>query len=247
MNIPIYILGALVFCWLGARHAAVVERRLRKTLGLPLFLAAAAAWPLSVLGWISACLLARRLLSSPFEFGTKLSRLAAEKVENETRRDWEERVDFWLGEGQRAEKEDDQALRWLVADNLSFLLTTRPAGAQTWEERAKTETTRRKLRVAKAKAAAELDRVYPGTAAPERSTYIKPVRLDPPSPVDTTARICRDVTSVNWADLRAQFDEKVRKAPVGAPPKAQWTFCKICSRKAMEGICDVCADDQGLR
>jgi hypothetical protein len=44
--------------------------------------------------------------------------------------DWQRRASYWYKLGQQAEAEDDQALKWAVAENLNFLLETKPEGAK---------------------------------------------------------------------------------------------------------------------
>jgi hypothetical protein len=254
------ILNFLVFLTIGAsygtiggQHAGVVDERLEartnQHLGIFAFILISILWPVSVVLWAASCLMTRQALPGPFTHDVRRARLDAEMAEVEMRRDWESRAAFWYAEGQRAEKEDNQALKWLVAEQLAFLLDTRPDGVQTPEEKAKKDADREALEKAKHRergkqALAEIGRTK---------------KRQVPS-LYTDVRMHREGESptVDWPALRKKFDAKVRQAPTHHTPSidkrhsGSVSFCNICHRYrsheslALKGVCRECSEEQGL-
>lgn len=221
LGVLVYVAEGMTYVVLGSQHARAVDDRLRaheKSLGTITYLWFVFAWPLTVTLWVMTSLAVRRRLPRPFTQEVKRARLALEKKADETRRDWESRAAFWYAEGQRAEAEDNQALKWAVAEQLSFLLDTRPGGAQTPEERDESRATT----VAKVK-------------SQERPTRVRAVRLDESSPA----------TPIAWAPKKRQVPSiYTPSGDVGfCNVCARY---RDRSDLMMEGVCRECSEQQGL-
>lgn len=224
--LPDMVFGASYFLC-GANHAAVIHIRLSaqgKELGAFAFLMIAFLWPISITLWAASCVVLRRRLPAPFIRDVRPNGLTTEKTRDEMRRDWESRLAFWYAEGQRAEAENDQALKWMVADNLSFLLDTKPESP---------------VKVSEKKQAPH--------------PYVKPVRLDAStpgarlmSPISTPMSIWAP-HGERWRQLNAEIERKGKALLAG-----DVGFCNICARDRergnlmMEGVCRECSEQQGL-
>lgn len=101
-------------------------------------------WPVLMVVWVIAALVLpfekrpASLVYEPSEATRAAWRLDQRRIEQEAAiEDWENRAAFWFAEGERAEAEDNQALKWLVAEQLGFLIDTQPNGAQAPKKKAK--------------------------------------------------------------------------------------------------------------
>lgn len=152
------LLNVLVWCAYGAiagRVGITAQRRLAFRTGHHLHWSLAVVygwlWPLWLVVWVSAAVVLpfEKRPASLFHEPSAADRAAREMDRRKEERslaiqDWQHRAAFWYAEGQRAEAEDDQALKWLVAEQLNFLLETKPDGAKVKgltkvEERSKKE------------------------------------------------------------------------------------------------------------
>lgn len=195
-------------------------------------------WPIWMTMWLMVSIAAGQRLPSLLREPSKAERreadLARLKEEHSLAiKDWQHRASYWYELGQQAEAEDDQALKWAVAENLNFLLETKPEGAkvsgltapETSSDNAETgETDWEKVRES-------IDRKAVNVLG------IPPARL---AEIKKTQRALRlDVTSPSYS-------------PPTAPASGAVSLCNDCARyrksdqMTMRGVCNECAIEQGL-
>lgn len=197
-------------------------------------------WPVWTVLWITSAIALQKRPASLLREPSAADRAALaldqrRKKQELAAKDWEERAAFWYAEGQRAEAEDDQALRWLVAEQLGFLLDTRPAGTETPEEKAKRQDEMRALDLAKAREEIKKTSSKPISEWPSHSERMR-----------TAQRAHQKKRSVPSLYTAVTFP---KAASIGGNDVG---FCNICTRYrkreslAMEGVCRECSDDLGM-
>lgn len=200
----------------------------------------AVLWPVWTILWITSAFVFQQrpasLLREPSAADRAARRLAQRREQQiQAAKDWEERAAFWYAEGQRAEAEDSQALKWLVAQQLEFLLDTRPGGAETPEEKAKRQDEMRALDQAKAREEIKKTSSKPISEWPSHSERMRTAQRAHPKK-RTVPSLYTAVTFPKAANIGGN--------DVG--------FCNICTRYrkreslAMEGVCRECSDDLGM-
>jgi hypothetical protein len=200
-------------------------------------------WPIWMTMWLMVSIAAGKPLPSLLREPSKAERRKAELARLKEERslaiqDWQRRASHWYELGQKAEAENDQALKWAVAENLNFLLETKPEGAkvagltapETSSDNAETgETDWEKVRESIDRKAVNLG-IPPAKLAEIKKTQ-RALGLDvtspsysPPTLRPTTARVSDDAVS----------------------------FCNVCSsyrtrsQLLMEGVCRECSAEQGF-
>jgi hypothetical protein len=243
-EVIMYVLGLSSYVVMMNLYALAASRRCAHRTGRRLSTSAALLlavfWPLWMVLWVLGCFIARTPLPSPFWEPSAADRAAAAMDRRKEERSlaiqgWQARASFWFDLGQKAEAEDDQALKWLVADNLNFLLETKPEGAKVKgltapETSSKTgdETPRDEFQKALQATAEQVRECYSVPPNQLKGSQLRIKKRNVPSLYDDVARI-------------VQPDES---STVG--------FCNICSRYRtrdrlmMEGVCDECSEEQGL-
>jgi hypothetical protein len=216
-----------------------VEHRSGHELNRVLALLWALLWPVWLVMWIMTAIVFQKAPASLLREPSKADRAAVEMDRRKEERsaaiqDWQARASHWHKLGQQAEAEDDQALKWAVAENLNFLLETKPEGAQV---KGLTKPEKVSVDPETGQETVELidsDKPIEGWASySERlraqKARVKPVRLDESSP----------------AAKPASF----RAAHVGGNAVG---FCNICycyrkpEQMAAKGMCNECAIEQGF-
>jgi hypothetical protein len=155
--------------------------------------------------------------------------------------DWQHRASYWYELGQKAEAENDQALKWAVAENLNFLLETKPEGAKVSGLTAP-ETSRE---TADEIPATDWEKV-------SESIWSKREALNlsiPPAKLAETKKTQKalhlDVTSPSYSP--STLRPTTARASDGAV-----SFCNVCSsyrtrsQLLMEGVCRECSAEQGF-
>jgi hypothetical protein len=199
-----------------------------------------ALWPVLMVVWIIAALVLpfeqrpASLLYEPSKATRAAWRIDQRRKEQiQATKDWEERATFWYAEGQRAEAEDSQTLKWLVAQQLEFLLDTRPGGAETPEEKAKRQDEMRALDQAKAREEIKKTSSKPISEWPSHGERMRTAQR---------AHQKRTVPSLYTAVTP-------KAANIGTTAVG---FCNICHRYrdhqllTLKGVCRECSEQQGL-
>jgi hypothetical protein len=194
-----------------------------------------ALWPIWMTMWLMVSIAAGQRLPSLLREPSKAERRKADlaRLKEERSRaikDWQRRASYWYELGQQAEAEDDQALKWAVAENLNFLLETKPEGAKvsglTAPEPSR-ETVDETPATDWEKVRESIDRKAVNVLG------IPPARL---AEIKKTQRALRlDVTSPSYS-------------PPTAPASGAVSFCNTCKsdQMTMRGVCNECAIEQGL-
>jgi hypothetical protein len=217
-----------------------VEHRSGHELNRVLALLWALLWPVWLVMWIMTAIVFQKAPASLLREPSKADRAAVEMDRRKEERsaaiqDWQARASYWHKLGQQAEAEDDQALKWAVAENLNFLLETKPEGAQvkglTKPEKVSVdpETVDSDKPIEEWSSYSERQRALKARMKVPKNLYVKPVRLDESSP----------------AAQPASF----RAAHVGGNAVG---FCNVCycyrkpGQMAAKGMCNECAIEQGF-
>lgn len=259
LNFIILFVGLISYAVIGGNYAYAVHSRARvdgHVLGAIPFLLIASTWPIPVALWLLTCAVTHERRPSPFSLLHERTRLAVKDAEIETARDWERRARHWYAEAERAELEDDQALKWRVAENLAFLLDTQPSGAETPQEKAERIAGMKKInkRTTTDQIIGSAHKAKLRRATSERA-FVKPVHLDKSNPAETAYT----TTSVSMSS--PEIASEIKRLGLVLPglvlPAAQkdhWvSLCNICARYRerdqllMEGVCRECAVDLGLK
>ena len=212
-----------------------VEYRTGHELHPALALLWALTWPVWMIIWSVAVFIlpAKQRPVSLLHEPSKADRAAAGMDRRRAERklavaDWERRAEHWYDLGEKAEAEGNQALKWLVADNLTFLLDAHPEGPVKVDEKA--------LKTTKGVA---LD---PSTeAAPVGS--VNPKTTPSVDWQEVQASITRKAKAIHGLPSH-RLSEGDDRSSVG--------FCNICARYdsrdrlIMEGVCVECAQQQGI-
>jgi hypothetical protein len=212
-----------------------------------------ALWPVLMAVWIVAVLalpFEKRPASLVYE-PSKADRAAVALDRRKEERspaiqDWQARASHWFELGKQAEEENDQALKWAVAENLTFLLETKPDGAQvkglTEPEKVSVspETGQETIEMS------DLDKPIEGWAAySERQRALK-ARMQVQK---------RNVPNLYLKSVR--LDESNSAAKPAIPCAAHVGgnavgFCNACycyhkpEQMTMKGLCNECAIEQGF-
>lgn len=140
-NLLLDIVLGLGYSYILSRFYVTAQRRIEYRTGHELHWVLALLWgllwPVWFLLWtVTAVVLPfeqrpASLLREPSKADRAAAALDRRKEERSLAiQDWQARASHWYALGQQAEREDDQALKWAVAENLTFLLETKPEGAQ---------------------------------------------------------------------------------------------------------------------
>ena len=201
-----------------------------------------ALWPIWMTMWFMFRIATGQPIPSLLREPSKAERRKAELARLKEERslaikDWQRRASYWYELGQKAEAEDDQALKWAVAENLNFLLETKPEGAQVSGLTAP-ETSRETVDETPA---TDWEKVSESIRS-ERKAVGNVLGL-PPARLAEIEKAQRDVTSPSYS-------------PPTLPPTAHASgavsFCNTCARyrksdqMTMKGVCNECAVEQGL-
>lgn len=207
-----------------------IEYRTGHELHPALALLWAVLWPVWMIAWSVASFIlpAEQRPVSLLHEPSKADRAAAELDRRRAERqlavaDWERRAEHWYDLGEKAEAEGNQALKWAVADNLTFLLDTHPEGPVKVDKKTLRE--------------------------PAEKTKTEPPYFQPKKDLARdAARVAREA---KLAEHRAKVQK--RSVPNIYAETNSVEFCNVCARyreyddMTMKGMCNECSAEQGIR
>lgn len=209
-----------------------IEYRTGHELHPALALLWAVLWPVWMIAWSVASFIlpAEQRPVSLLHEPSKADRAAAEMDRRRAERklavaDWERRAEHWYDLGEKAEAEGNQALKWAVADNLTFLLDTHPEGP------------------VKDLAAPKEPQVSPETGD---ETDWKAVRKS----IEKKAVAHFGIPPAKLAENAVKVQK--RNVPNIYAETNSVEFCNVCARyhehddMTMKGMCNECSVEQGM-
>jgi hypothetical protein len=196
-------------------------------------------WPVWAVMWIATAIVFQQRPASLLREPSKADRAAAERDRRAEERsaaiqDWQARASHWYALGQKAEAEEDQALKWTVAANLDFLLATKPDGAQ-----------------------------VKGLTKPEKvsvddETGEQTIEVDWSEVAKSIEKKAAAHFGIPSAQLAKRQDREISVDEMFAGPRAMHVgghaveFCSVCycyresEQMTMKGMCNECAVEQGF-
>jgi hypothetical protein len=235
-----FIIG-LTYGHYGCRFYVTARRRVGHRSGHELnrvlALLWALLWPVWLVMWVMTAIVFQQRPASLLREPSKADRAAVEMDRRKEERsaaiqDWQARASYWHKLGQQAEEEDDQAMKWLVASNLDFLLASKPEGTQV-------------------KGLTKPEKV---SADPETGQEIVELN-DLDKPIEGWASYSERQRALK---ARVQVQKRRAQSPYKNAPRAAHVggnavgFCNICycyrkpEQMAAKGMCNECAIEQGF-